>query len=96
MTPTKCPYCNRPASQSENLIPGRLTQFCRPCGVFRLIGDADWQAVSPAALQAVRDAVAKADKQAARQQTQSRKQQAEERQQGARALLGRIEWAEQK
>jgi hypothetical protein len=96
MKPTVCPYCNRPAAASETLVPGRVILSCRPCAVFKVVGDADWNALSPTALQAVRDTIAKADKEAAQRQTQSRQRQEEERQQSARALLGRIEWVEQK
>jgi hypothetical protein len=95
MPTTKCPYCARPVGQSENLILGRLTQFCRPCGVFRLMGDTDWQSVSPAALQAVRDAIAKMDKETTEQRDKAHQRQEEDRQRGTREFLNHVEWMDQ-
>jgi hypothetical protein len=37
-----CPHCHRPLSRSETLVPNRIVQGCKPCGVWHVEGIDQW------------------------------------------------------
>jgi hypothetical protein len=73
-----CPYCRKPVTKSENRVPGRTILICRSCGIFQVVGEADWQELNPDNLNAVCAKVEKIGQEEQEKRRQAREQETRE------------------